>query len=106
MAVVRHQSDPVRTEELGLSELLVIEGIGDDDHFFCVPKRTFPQFRETCNGITLISFHETMMLQSLPSRWNSERISAYRRDAAVFFTPPSHLPVVIAEQPTDWKTPW
>ena len=43
MAVVRHQSDPVRTEELGLSELLVIEGIGDDDHFFCVPKRTFPQ---------------------------------------------------------------
>ena len=43
MAVVRHQSDPVRTEELGLSELLVIEGIGDDDHCFCVPKRTFPQ---------------------------------------------------------------
>ena len=49
MAVVRHQSDPVRTEELGLSELLVIEGIGDDDHCFCVPKRTFPQCPK-CGG--------------------------------------------------------
>ena len=43
MAVVKHQTDLVRTEELNVPELLVIEGIGDDDHFFCIPKRTFPQ---------------------------------------------------------------
>ena len=43
MALAKHQTDPDRTKELDLPELLVIADVGDFDHFFCVPKRTFPQ---------------------------------------------------------------
>ena len=49
MTVVRRRTDPARTDELGLSELLVLADIGDEDHFFCVPKRTFQQC-PTCGG--------------------------------------------------------
>ncbi len=49
MAAAKRRTDSSRTDELGLNELLVLADIGDEDHFFCVPKRTF-QTCPTCGS--------------------------------------------------------